>query len=181
MGIVATGLVDFFEIEGADAVVAFAVVGGCPPVETCIDNATCSALHLLGTGDGGREKLGDGIAENGGLLFFSLKLEGEEEGLIHLLLADESAAVLTLISGLQLGGNGALDSVGGYVLGNVPAAGLARHCADVFLGIGDATVVHAPKWARGLAEVIAVGVYLIGHLTDCRGVLILIFHVFSLF
>lgn len=45
-----------------------------------------------------------------------LLLEGEEEGLIHSLLADKGTAVLTLVAGSEFGGNGTLDSVGGYVL-----------------------------------------------------------------
>ena len=116
LGIVASGLVDFFEIEGADAVVAFAIVGGCPGVETCVADLAGGSLHLLGSGDSGGEGLGSKTAENGGFFDFGLLLEGEEERLIHLLLADESAAVLTLVAGLELGGNSALDGVGGYVL-----------------------------------------------------------------
>ena len=50
---------------------------------------------------------------------------------------------------------------------------MARHGTDVFLGIGDAAVVHAPKWAWGFAEMMSVGVYLIGNrATDD----VLIFH-----
>ena len=111
---------------------AFAVVGGCPGVETCVADFEGSAAHLVGTADGGGEGviLATDIASTGaggflGLLFFSLKAEGEEEGLIHLLLAYKGAAMLTLVACLELGWNGALDGVGGYILGAVPAAGLA--------------------------------------------------------
>lgn len=66
MGIIASRLVDLFEIEGADAVVAFAVVGGCPGVETGVADLASGSLHLLGSGDSGEEGLGSKTAENGG-------------------------------------------------------------------------------------------------------------------
>ena len=96
-------------------------------------------------------------------LFLGLGEEGEPDLLTHLLLLAQHAGVFALIAGGEFGGDCTLDRAGFNVLGAIPTATFALHCADVFCAVGDAVVVHAPKWAWGHAQVMAVGIYLVGN------------------
>ena len=110
-------------------------------------------------------------------LFFGLGEEGELDLLAHLLLLAQHAGVFALIAGGELGGDCTLDRAGFNVLGAIPTAALALHCADVLCAVGDAVVVHAPKWAWGHAQVMTFG---IGLVVDYLGDFLLV-HCFMFF
>ena len=81
--------------------------------------------------------------------------------LAHLLLLAKHADVFALIAGSELGGDCTLDRAGFNVLGAIPTAAFALHCADVLCAVGDAVVVHAPVGACGHAQVMTVGICLV--------------------
>ena len=60
---------------------------------------------------------------------------------------------------------------GFHVLGAIPTATFALHCADVLCAVGDAVVVHAPVWACGHAQVMTVGIC---HVVDYLGDFLLV-------
>jgi hypothetical protein len=77
------------------------------------------------------------------------------------------AGVFALIAGGKLGGDCALNRADFHVLGAIPTAALALHCADVLCAVVDAVVVHAPVWAWAHAQVMTVGICLvIDYLSD---------------
>ena len=94
-------------------------------------------------------------------ILFGLGEEGELDLFAHVLLLAKHAGVFALIAGDELGGDCTLDRAGFHVLGAIPTAALALHCADVLCAVGDAVVVHAPKWAWGHAQVMTVGICLV--------------------
>ena len=94
-------------------------------------------------------------------IFLGLGEEGALNLLAHLLLLAQHAGVFALIAGGELGGDCTLDRAGFNVLGAIPTATFALHCADVLCAVGDAVVVHAPKWAWGHAQVMTVGICLV--------------------
>lgn len=172
LGVVAAAFAGALHVEGADLRVAVAVAVVAPGVYAIVADLAGEGFHLLGAGDSGGEGCGAKLHRTVAVLFGLLK-EGEPDLLTHLLLLAQHAGVFALIAGGELGGDCTLDRAGFNVLGAIPTAAFALHCADVFLGIGDAGVVHAPKWAWGFAEMMSVGVYLIGNrATDD----VLIFH-----
>ena len=160
LGIVAAALAGALHVEGADLRVAVPVAVVAPGIYAVVADLASEGFHLLGAGDGGGEGSGAELPRTVAVLF-GLGEEGEADLLAHLLLLAKHAGVFALIAGGELGGDCTLDRAGFNVLGAIPTATFALHCADVLCAVGDAVVVHAPVWACGHAQVMTVGICLV--------------------
>ena len=161
LGVVAAAFAGALHVEGADLRVAVPVAVVAPGVDTIVADLAGEGFHLLGSGDGGgeggwRAKLSRTVA-----VLFGLLKERELDLLAHVLLLAKHAGMFALIAGGKLGGDCTLDRAGFNVLGAIPTAAFALHCADVLCAVGDAVVVHAPVWACGHAQVMTVGICLV--------------------
>ena len=160
LGVVAAAFCCALHVEGADLRVAVSVAVVAPGIYAVVADLAGEGFHLLGACDGGGK--GSGTRLPGTVaLFLGLGEEGALDLLAHLLLLAQHAGVFALIAGGKLGGYCTLDRAGFNVLGAIPTAALALHCADVLCAVGDAVVVHAPKWAWGHAQVMTVFVGLV--------------------
>ena len=161
LGVVAAALAGALHVEGADLRVAVSVAVVAPGIYTVVADLAGEGFHLVYASDGGGEGgWGAKLPRTVALLFGLLK-EGEHDLIAHLLLLAKHAGVFALIAGGELGGDCTLDRAGFNVLGAIPTATFALHCADVLCAVGDAVVVHAPKWAWGHAQVMTVGICLV--------------------
>ena len=166
LGVIAAAFAGALHVEGADLRVAVPVAVVAPGIYAIVADLAGEGFHLFGTGDGGGEGCGAKLHRTVAVLF-GLGEEGELDLLAHLLLLAKHAGMFALIAGGELGGDCTLDRAGFNVLGAIPTAALALHCADVLCAVGDAVVVHAPVWACGHAQVMTVGIcHVINYLGD---------------
>ena len=162
LGVVAPALAGALHVEGADLRVGASVSVVAPGVYAVVADLASEGFHLLGACDGGGEGCGAKLHRTVAVLFGLLK-EGEPDLLAHVLLLAQHALVFALIAGGELGGDCTLDRAGFNVLGAIPTATFALHCADVLCAVGDAVVVHAPVWACGHAQVMTFGICHVGN------------------
>ena len=162
LGVVAAALASALHVEGADLRVGASVAVVAPGIYAVVADLAGEGFHLLGAADGGGKGCGAKLHRTVAVLFGLLK-EGEPDLLAHVLLLAKHAGVFALIAGSELGGDCTLDRAGFHVLGAIPTATFALHCADVLCAVGDAVVVHAPVWACGHAQVMTVGICHVGN------------------
>ena len=176
LGVIAAALAGALHVEGADLCVAVPVAVVAPGIYAVVADLAGEGFHLLGSGDCGGEGCGAKLHRTVAVLFGLLK-EGEPDLLAHLLLLAKHAGMFALITGGELSGDCALDRAGFNVLGAIPTATFALHCADVLSAVGDAVVVHAPVWACGHTQVMTLGIC---HVIDYLGDFLLV-HCFMFF
>ena len=161
LGVVAAAFAGALHVERADLRVAVPVTVVAPGIYAIVADLAGEGFHLVYASDSGGEggwgaKLPRTVA-----LFFGLLKEGEHDLIAHLLLLAKHAGVFALIAGGELGGDCTLDRAGFHVLGAIPTATFALHCADVLCAVGDAVVVHSPVWACCHAQVVTIDICLV--------------------
>ena len=177
LSVIAAAFCCALHIEGADLRVAVPVAVVAPGVYAIVADLAHEGFHLLGACDGGGEGSWGAKLPRTVAFLFGLFEEGELDLLAHLLLLAKHAGMFALIAGGELRGDCTLDRAGFNVLGAIPTATFALHCADVLCAVGDAVVVHAPVWAWGHAQVMTV---FVGLVIDYLGDFLLV-HCFMFF
>lgn len=171
LSVVAAAFAGALHVEGAYLRVAVPVAVVAPGIYAIVADLAGECFHLLGACDGGGESGWGAKLPRTVAVLFGLGEEGEPDLLAHLLLLAQHAGMFALIADGELGGDCTLDRAGFNVLGAIPTAALALHCADVLCAVGDAVVVHAPVWACGHAQVMTVGIC---HVVDYLGDFLLV-------